>query len=337
WLPLRSLSLHATLDHPEGVDPGQPVTLTLETTAAGAPAAQLPDLEAQLVSPDFRIYRERTLADTQLTQDGRQLTAKRTEIYTLVPQGSGNLRLPEIKVPWWNLETGSRQVATLPIKTLRVQGGSGPFGLPASLTDLGPGWSNIWLPITGVLLLIAGYWVGVLLYRRRPDRGPRPTRRPHRGLRPVVRALGHGAARAVARLNPRSLAAAARSALVGLLPDSSRLLLCVRHANRAPDPGAWCERFEHSARRLLRSPGQGGTPNLTERILRLRPRADRARVTQLMAQLDAALYGRQALDFPRWKRDFHRQVGRLPSLIRRRRPETRPRRPALPALNPRTG
>ena len=63
-----------------------------------------------------------------------------------MPLGGGTLRLPEIKVPWWNLETGTRQVATLPIRTLSIQGAAGPFGLPASLTDPGSGWSKVWTP-----------------------------------------------------------------------------------------------------------------------------------------------------------------------------------------------
>jgi hypothetical protein len=73
---------------------------------------------------------------------------------------------------------------------------------------------------------------------------------------------------------------------------------------------------------------------MRERILALRPRADRAKFTQLMEQLDAALYGRQDIDFPRWKREFMRQIGRAPALLRRRRTESRIRRAHLPALNP---
>jgi hypothetical protein len=120
-----------------------------------------------------------------------------------------------------------------------------------------------------------------------------------------------------------------------LLPESTLLLRCVRYANRAATPAAWCERFEQSARRWLRAPGQGSVVSMTERILELRPRADRARVTRLIEQLDSALYGRQAIDFPRWKRELMAQVARLPSLLRPRRGETRIRHARLPALNPR--
>lgn len=332
WLPLRSLSLNAVFDRPERVEPGQPVTLVLESTAAGGLAAQLPNLEEQLVSPDFRIYREQTLSANTLSKDGRQLTATRTEYYTLVPQGGGTLRLPEIKVPWWNLETGSRQVATLPIRTLSIEGATGPLGLAVSLIDAGAGWSRVWLPITGILLVLAGYWIGVLYQRRLPGVGLN-TRLRSWSSQTIDRSM-NGSTRLLKRLDPTHLAARAKAAAIRRLPESSRLLMCVRDAHRARDPVAWSERFERSARHLLHAPDQGGAPNLTERILTLRPRADRTRLTRLMHELDRALYGRQPLDFARWKRDFMRQVGRTPNLIRPRRPETRIRRAALPALNP---
>ena len=335
WLPLHSLTLAATIDQRERIEPGQPVTLALEVAAVGALAAQLPSLEDQLVSPDFRIYREQTLTDGGLSKDGRELTAKRTEFYTLVPQRGGTLRLPEIKVPWWSLQAGSRQIATLPIRTLIVQGGAGPFGLPAALTGLGPGWSKVWLPIAGLLLVLAGYWGGVLYHRRPPAAGPALKVRLRDWMRQAIGNLRNRVTRTLSSLAPAPLAARVSATALEFLPEASRLSICVRHANRARDPIDWCERFEQSTRRLLRAPAQRGIPNLTERILRLRPRADRARVAQLMSQLDAVRYGGQALDFPRWKRDLLRQVGRRPHLIGPRRPGTRGRRAALPELNPR--
>jgi hypothetical protein len=53
-----------------------------------------------------------------------------------------------------------------------------------------------------------------------------------------------------------------------------------------------------------------------------------------MQQLDAALYGRQDIDFGRWKKQFLRQVGRGRGLLRvgTRRPYWQ--RPSLPDLNP---
>ena len=52
-----------------------------------------------------------------------------------------------------------------------------------------------------------------------------------------------------------------------------------------------------------------------------------------MQQLDAALYGKQDIDFRRWKKQFRQQVGRSRGL---RLGKSKPmfRRPLLPALNP---
>jgi hypothetical protein len=295
------------------------------------------------VSRDFRVYREQSLTDSGLSKDGRQLVSKRTEYYTLVPQSGGNLRLPQISVPWWNVDEGTREVATLPIRTLQIAGASGPFSLPDSILGAGSGWSKVWLPVAAVLLVLTGYWGGVLYRRREPGDGvsavralgPALAARVRGGLSGATRFAGSTAERALRRLHPAPLAAHARSVALGLIPPSSRFLMTVRYANQARDAAGWCERFEQAARRHLRSSGKSTLPNLTERILALRPRADRARVVRLMEQLDAALYGRQDIDFPRWKRDFMSQVGRTHALLHPPRPDSRIRRAHLPALNPR--
>jgi hypothetical protein len=263
--------------------------------------------------------------------------SKRTEYYTLVPQSGGNLRLPEISVPWWNVDLGTREMATLPIKTLNIAGASGPFSLPDSLVSAGSGWSKVWVPVAAVLLILAGYWSGVLL-RRQPAEAGAPglplALRLRTALSEAGRVAGDTAERTLRRLDPVPLLRQAGAATLGLMPTSSRFLMVVRYANQARDPAGWCTRFEQAARRHLRSADKSGIANLTERMLTLRPRADRARLARLMEQLDAALYGRQDIDFPRWKRDLMRQLGRARGLLHPRRGERRIRRAHLPALNP---
>jgi len=57
-------------------------------------------------------------------------------------------------------------------------------------------------------------------------------------------------------------------------------------------------------------------------------------VISLMSQLDRALYGREKIDFPRWKHDFRRALrpgtGWLRGLL-----ASRVHRQRLPELNPR--
>ncbi len=332
WLPLKSLTLNAIIDREEQLAPGEPVTLALEVSAIGATAAQLPSLEAQLKGPDFRVYREQTLTDTGLSPDKRHLNARRTEYYTLVPQTGGRLGLPEMSIAWWNVELGVREVARLPIKTLTVRGG-GPFGLSASVLS-GSGSARFWLPLVGLLLLLLGYWLGVF-YRGRSVRGGTALAATlTAGARGALAAAGALVSRGLARLRPAPVFARWRAAMGRLLPSSSRFLRCVRHANRAADPAGWCARFEREAASCLPLQGELTGPSMTRRILSLRPGADRATLTRLMAQLDAALYGRQQIDFPRWKREFMRQVGRGRGLLRAERQRSRIRWAALPALNP---
>jgi hypothetical protein len=337
WLPLKSLSLKAEIDRETTLLPGQPVTLALELLAVGGTAAQLPSLEEQLGGPDHRVYREQVSTESGLSADSRDLVARRTEYYTLVPQSSGRLTLPEIGVAWWNTDLGTREVASLPMRTLSIGGDSGPLGMPSSVMTA-EDWSVVWLPLTGLLLLLAGYWGGVLYATKRPTAN-RPHMRPAEALvgrlRTFAAAQGHRWGRIASRLHPEPLVARLRGSVAKALPASSRFLMCVRHANCASDPVDWCDRFVADARSRLRFQGEATQPNLNRLILSLRPHADPVTLTRLMQELDAALFGRQGLDFARWKRDFMRQVGRGAGLRPRKgRRVSRIKRAALPALNP---
>jgi hypothetical protein len=336
WLPLQDLSLKATLDSGEEVEEGQPVTLVLELNAAGATGAQLPSLEPFLRSTDFRVYREQTLTNAEISSDGRRLEGKRTEYYTLVPGSGGKLQLPEIRLPWWNVTTGTREYAGLPIRTLLVEGQTGPFGFSTSSSNPGGGgMSWFWMPLAGLLLLVVGYWAGVWFKGREPGGialAPLGARI-GAGLRAVSDRAADGLDRLGRRLDPAPMLASLRPRLSRALPRSTRFLMCVRSADRESNPVRWCERFQESTCRHLQFDSQAPLPGMTGRILQLRPGADPQQVRRLMEQLDAALYGRQDIDFPRWKQQFRRQVGRRRGVLRADL-RLRFRRPLLPELNP---
>jgi hypothetical protein len=338
WLPLESLAIKATLDREGDLEAGQPVSLTLELSATGATGSQLPSLESKLRSKAFRVYREQTLTDGKLSADGRRLIGKRTEYYTLVPVAAGKLGLPEIRLPWWNIKTGTREYATLPIRTLHVQGESALSAAATTLTG-GGAVSWFWLPVSGLVLLLLGYWGGVWYrsYRERhPARGPMAAR-VGQGVRAAASEAAAGLGRAVSRLNPAPALRRIRSGMGRTLPASTRLLMCVRAANREREPVAWVRRFQETTYQQLRFDAKTPVQGVTGRILALRPSADPEQVRRLMEQLDAALYGRQDIDFERWKHQFQRQVGRTRGLMRGAWRRTYWRRPLLPELNPQPG
>jgi hypothetical protein len=337
WLPLQDLALKATLDSGEEVEQGQPVTLALELTAVGAAGSQLPSLESLLRSPDFRVYREQTLNEGELSADGRRLEGRRTEYYTLVPRSGGKLQLPEIRLAWWNVTTGSREYAGLPIRTLQVDGEAGPFGLsPSTAGEERRALSWFWLPLVGLMLLLLGYWGGVW-YK---GRAPRSTE-----IAPLQARLGSTLSRAASevtatatelakRLNPAPLLGQLKPKLYKSLPPSTRFLLCVRTANREEDPAAWAERFTDTTCQHLQFDSQTTLPGVTNKILALRPGADREQVQRLMQQLDGALYGNQDIDFKRWKKQFRRQIGRGRGVASSSGRKLHLSRARLPELNP---
>lgn len=332
WLPLKSLTLSSRLDREGALEPGQPVTLTLEMTASGATAIQLPSLESQLNGPGLRVYREQTLSDTQLSPDARTLTATRTEYYTLVPQGGGRVEIPAMSIAWWNVEQGVREVARLPIKTLSVRGG-GPFGFSASaLAD--SGWAKIWIPLTGLMLLVSGYWFGVFYRGRTRQLSKASLGALTHGARAGLGLLVRRSRPYLAKLTPAAILARARHAAHRHMPASSHLLRCIRQANRATTATQWCALFEQASRDCLQFKGDLTQPALTRQILALRPAASRDRLEALMQQLDAARYGRQSIDFAEWKQALMEQVRPSASLARRPKTDTRVRWAALPALNP---
>lgn len=341
WLPLRSLTLKASLDGGEEIRAGDPVALVLELQAVGAMGSQLPSLEPLLVSPDYRVYRERTLTEAKVSPDGERLEGSRVEHYTLVPRAGGRVRLPEIRIPWYNVTTGSRDWASLPLGL-----GNAKAAAEESLF-FREGAGFIWLSLAGLLLPVLGFGVG-LWYRGRLLAPAAPGQdsigaRLGRGARAAAGAASRRWDQVRDRLQPASLWGRLRTTLRGVLPPSSRFLSCLRTANREAEPAVWARHFQEQACRHLPSgpfrPQPGALPGLASQLLHLRPSADPEQIRRLLRQLDGALYGGQDIDFPRWKKEFARQFSRAQGLvgygqrIRNRRP--RVERPRLPALNPR--
>ncbi len=124
WLPLSSLKIS---DHLEGADKakaGEPLTLSLTMVAQGAVGSVLPSIESQITpSADFKIYADKPEIGESISDDGKSITGWREERYTLIPQKSGMLNLPEIKIPWWNVQENKIAYTIIPAKQINVAAG----------------------------------------------------------------------------------------------------------------------------------------------------------------------------------------------------------------------
>ena len=117
WLPARELQLEDDWQNPPRLTVGEPATRTITLSAMGVPAAQLPALKIDV--PDgFRSYPDQPKREDQLKENG--VLGILQEKLALVPTRPGTLRLPEIKIDWWDLDDERWHQARLPALDVEV-------------------------------------------------------------------------------------------------------------------------------------------------------------------------------------------------------------------------
>jgi hypothetical protein len=148
WLPLRALGLR-WLATPQDARAGEAVAVTVEATADGATAAQLPELQLPSI-PGAQVFADPPQSDETFV-DGRP-QVKLVRRFSIVPAQAGALRIAGPKLPWWDVRAGSARTASLPDIEIHVApGANGPGVAPAAptaATDAGDGRG--WMRVPGV-------------------------------------------------------------------------------------------------------------------------------------------------------------------------------------------
>ncbi|MCB1590882.1 MAG: protein BatD [Alphaproteobacteria bacterium] len=126
WLPAQGLQISDFLDGEKNAKVGEPFTRRLTLVVNGNTGSVLPSLEDR-AAPEafFSVYAEKPEAGMNITEDGT-VTGWREEAYTLVPKYGGDLVLPEIKVPWWDIKNSKVAYASVPARTIKVEGAPAP-------------------------------------------------------------------------------------------------------------------------------------------------------------------------------------------------------------------
>lgn len=179
WLPATDLSLSASgLQQIAAVKPGDNLTRTLRVTAQGLPGSTLPLLDIDY--PDaIRSYPEPEQRDSSVGTDG--VVGELQQTVALVPvSGQGEeIILPEVRIPWWDVNEDREKVAILPARTIQLRPGSQPApqsGIPSAqvaanepqpkdpepASSVSSHW--IWPLVVGLLLLgwattAAAWWI----------------------------------------------------------------------------------------------------------------------------------------------------------------------------------
>ncbi|MBT5202178.1 MAG: protein BatD [Gammaproteobacteria bacterium] len=145
WLPGKNLMTDSKLNLPEaGIKVGEPLNQVISVSMQGVSGLLLPDIKLSDI-PGAKIYVDQPIIEDTESSNGIS-TLNRTTI-GIVPTQAGSLVLPEIRIPWWNIELDRQQTAIIPGQTIDVKPLDTPVLVPpimqGELAPVGPGTSSI--------------------------------------------------------------------------------------------------------------------------------------------------------------------------------------------------
>jgi hypothetical protein len=120
WLPLKNLRIEQTVDPQQPVRIGDPITRTFTLTAEGMGGSQLPNLESQLTSPNYKIYADKPKTEDSIGKSSAGIAGRREESFNLIPLKAGHLTLPNVKLAWWDVTTDRIAYAEAPEVVVEV-------------------------------------------------------------------------------------------------------------------------------------------------------------------------------------------------------------------------
>jgi len=193
WLPLHGLQLRYAVT-PQDLRAGSAATLTIEASADGATAGQMPELQLPVID-GLQVFAEPAQADESFS-NGRP-RVKLSRKFSLVPARAGAIQLPGVRLDWWDVRAGAARQASLPPLTWQVAAGEGAAALPPPASPAGaalPASSTAGANRGWVLasLVFAALWlltlVWALQHRARPAATGIATAQPH--AKPMSGAAG---------------------------------------------------------------------------------------------------------------------------------------------------
>lgn len=124
WLPARDVQLSEEWSRePDRIDAGEPVTRRVTISALGQIETQIPAIEPPTVD-GLNVYADKPELSRRVEADG--IRGIRKDQYAIIGVNGGAVELPELEVPWWDIEAGSWRVAKLPARTIDVKALDGP-------------------------------------------------------------------------------------------------------------------------------------------------------------------------------------------------------------------
>ncbi len=132
WFPARDVTLSEDWSRePDRLPAGEPITRHITVTAFGQLSTQIPVINPA-VADTIKIYPDKP--ELRDTADVSGIRAVRKDQYAMIGIAPGNVELPELQLPWWNIDAGAWQLATLPGTSINVLPSANAAAVPPLLT-----------------------------------------------------------------------------------------------------------------------------------------------------------------------------------------------------------
>jgi len=133
WFPARDVTLSEEWSRvPDRLPAGEPITRHITVTALGQLSTQIPVIDPA-VAGKIKIYPDKPeLRDTTAASGIR---AVRKDQYAMIGIAAGNVELPELQLPWWNIDVGEWQIARLPGTSITILPSANAAVVPPVVTE----------------------------------------------------------------------------------------------------------------------------------------------------------------------------------------------------------
>lgn len=118
WLPARDVRLTDSWSRePDRLRAGEPISRTITISALGQLETQIPVNEPPTVD-GVNVYPDKPGLDRRFESGG--IRGIRRDQYAMIANVSGDLELPAVELPWWDIDSNEWRVARLPARQVSI-------------------------------------------------------------------------------------------------------------------------------------------------------------------------------------------------------------------------
>ena len=183
WLPARDLQLSEEWSRDrDTIDAGEPLTRHVTISALGQLETQIPASPTPEID-GMNVYSDNPDLSRQYEADG--IRGVRKDHYVMIGVRGGAVEIPELVIPWWDIDVGEWREARLPARTIEVRAVAPVVEAVAEETPIAPSEDaepqapvsdNFW-KLTAQILG-AGWLLTLLLWSLSSPRRGRVERKP---------------------------------------------------------------------------------------------------------------------------------------------------------------